>query len=113
MALVSPQQEMTYSKAGAERRLDRLGRVLAGRRARLAAPLAEPTRRAASCTPIDGLQRYGYQVAFLLALTALLPTVIGFWWRRRKLLLQAQPNGSALRTLRARFSALQSSEDHR
>ena len=96
---------MTGSPAGAQRRLARLERLLAGRQARLAAKVAG-TRRPLAVGPIGGLQRHGYSAALLLAFAAVLPTVLGFGWRRRRLLAGAAANGLALRKLRKRVDAV-------
>lgn len=105
MQPVSPHSQMNHSETGAKRRLARLERLLAGRRARYAATLTATRRQHAGRGPIGGLQTFGYPVAILLALTAVLPTVIGFGWRRRRLLSGAAVNGLAIRSLRKRFGA--------
>ena len=60
--------------------------------------------------PIGGLQRYGYPVALLLVAAAVLPTVVGFGIRRRRLLVGAAANGLGIRKLRKRLDAVRASE---
>ena len=96
---------MSKSDRGAVRRLERLERVLAGRQERLASAIARQQSQATAPGPVGSLQRYGYFAAMVLALAAVLPTVVGFAFRRRKLLVGAAANGLALRTLQKRFHA--------
>ena len=98
---------MSTADAGATRRLERLERVLAGRRARLASALARQQRRV-SGRPVGPLERYGYSVAVLLAVTAVLPTVLGFAARRRRLLFGIATNRLGISLLRRRFDAARS-----
>ena len=101
---------MTHSKTAVERRLKRLERLLVGRRARLAAAVARREKRRVDPEPFGSLQTYGYPVAALLAVAALMPTVLKFGWGRRKLLLDAATNAFAIRKLRKRLAAVRSAE---
>ena len=104
---------MSESKIGAALRLERLERVLRGRRARLASALAGQRRRSRDPGPLGSLQRYGYPVALLLALTAVLPKMVGFTFRHRKLLFGAAANGLGLWKLRRKFDSARRSEGSR
>ena len=94
---------MTKSNPVAARRLDRLQRVLTARQQRLARSIARAQGPVVEPGPASGLQRYGYPVALGLAATAVMPALLGFAWRRRKLLLGAALNGVGLWKLRRRF----------
>ena len=97
---------MHETNNGASRRLERLSRLLEGRRARLAATMARPARRVAPITALGRLQRYGYPLALLLATTAVLPTVFSVVWSRRKLLAGSAANAWSLRRLRKRLDVV-------
>lgn len=101
---------MNKSEIGPARRLERLERVLAGRRARLALSIAGQQRRIANTGPLGKLQRHGYPAALLLVLTAVMPTVLGFALRRRRLLFGAAMNGLGMWKLRRRLDAVRQKE---
>lgn len=103
---------MDKSSTGADRRLARLERVLAGRRARLAATIARQQARPVRPRPVAALQRYGYPVALLLAAAAILPTVVAFAARRpTREVVRADTHGTPW--LRALLDTLRSVEDER
>ena len=104
---------MSASKTDAAQRLERLEVVFASRRARLASEIARPPARIDGAAPLVRLQHHGYAVALLLALTALLPTVVGFAFRRRKLLFGAVAAGLRARKLQARVDAVRTTGSRR
>ncbi len=96
---------MSPPKPAAAQRLERLQTVFAARRARLAANVARPPSPAAGARPLARLQHHGYSVALMMVLTAALPTVVGFAFRRRKLLVSAMSAGLRLKKLRTRLES--------
>ncbi len=84
-------------------RLRRLQRVFAERRAQLALDVAHPPVRVAASTPLAKLRVHGYSVAMLLALVPMLPKLVGFAFRRRKLLAKVVGGGLQIRNRRQRL----------
>ena len=99
---------MSRSPADTARRHDRLTHVFDERRARLARALVAPPRRSpASGHPLARLQDQGYPLAAGLMLVALLPAVLRFVFRRRKLLLGAATAALRMRKWRKRLAEAQ------
>ena len=96
---------MNTSKADEALRLERLKATFARRRVRLAADLVRKPTRVAGSTPLVTLQHHGYSAALALVVTAFLPTVIRFAFRRRKLLFSALATGMRVRKWRTRLEA--------
>lgn len=68
--------------------LHKLSAAFAARRARLAFDLSHVPRRIAPPRPIARLQDHGYAIATGLAATAVLPFILRFLLRRKKLLFK-------------------------
>lgn len=66
----------------------RLSAAFAARRARLVFDLSHEPKRVAAPRPIARLQDHGYVIATGLAATAVLPFIVRFLLRRKKLLLK-------------------------
>lgn len=77
--------EPTHSPADS---LHRLSAAFAARRARLIFDLSHEPKRIVAPRPIAKLQDHGYVIATGLAATAVLPFVLRFLLRRKKLLLK-------------------------